>query len=137
MFKKRDKTQNGLKRTAEDRYLDESAQEEEGVKKRVKEHEHQGCSHGDAGLKASTKDHIHYREAFIREEVGEVAAFKGDGGNQKDAARTRRENATSHLEIDTPYDHDAFALAKQNIQISKGIKEGKLDPNVYRGLHGY
>lgn len=41
MFKKRDKTQNGLKRTAEDRYLDESAApEEEGDKKRVKVHEH-------------------------------------------------------------------------------------------------
>jgi len=88
-------------------------------------------SHGDAVLRASTKDHRHYREALVKEEVGEVAAFKGA------AARPLRDNATAHLEIDTSYEHDALALAKQNIQISKGIKEGKLDPKLYRGLHGY
>ena len=49
-----------------------------------------------------------------------------------------RENAaTKHLEIDTPTDQDAIAKAKKNIEISKAIKEGKLDPNVYRGLNGY
>lgn len=48
-----------------------------------------------------------------------------------------RENATKQLEIDTEYSNDALELARKNIQISKGIKEGKLDPKVYRGLHGY
>jgi len=49
----------------------------------------------------------------------------------------KKELATKHLEIDTPQESDALAKARQNIEISKGIKEGRLDPNVYRGLHGY
>ena len=49
-----------------------------------------------------------------------------------------RENAaTKHLEIDTAIENDALTMAKKNIEISKGIKEGILDPSVYRGLHGY
>lgn len=91
----------------------------------------------EAGLKASTRDHRHYKEDYIREEVSELAAFKADNGNHKEVSKRRRENATAHLEIDTAYDNDAMAHAKKNIEISKGIKEGKLDPNVYRGMHGY
>lgn len=54
------------------------------------------------------------------------------------ANQKAQENAaTKHLEIDTPQENDAIAKAKANIEISKGIREGKLDPNVYRGLHGY
>jgi len=63
-----------------------------------------------------------------------MAAFK----TTDTSVNAARENAaTKHIEIDTAYDHDAFAKAKENIEISKGIKQGKLDPNVYRGLHGY
>lgn len=45
--------------------------------------------------------------------------------------------ATRHLEDNKEYDNDTIAKAKQNIEITKGIMEGKLKPNVYRGEHGY
>ena len=60
-----------------------------------------------------------------------MAAFKGG------VKLERREDATKQIEIDTAYDQDALAHARKNIEISKGIKEGTLDPKVYRGLHGY
>ena len=61
-----------------------------------------------------------------------MAAFSSSKGGQ-----AKENAATKHLEIDTAYDVDALSKARENIEISKGIKEGKLDPNVYRGLHGY
>jgi len=48
-----------------------------------------------------------------------------------------RDNAYRGLEVDTETDKDAWEHAKQNIQISNGIKDGSLDPSVYRGQHGY
>ena len=47
------------------------------------------------------------------------------------------ENATREAEIDPDDENDAMARARKNAEISKGIKEGKLDPSVYRGLNGY
>jgi hypothetical protein len=41
------------------------------------------------------------------------------------------------LEVDTEREFDAIEMAKKNIEISKGIKEGVLDPRVYRGEKGY
>lgn len=65
MFKKREKSANALKRTLEDRYLDESqAKDEESdvqelPAKRQKHDER--CTHKHALNKVSTKDHQHYR----------------------------------------------------------------------------
>ena len=64
----------------------------------------------------------------------DMAAFKTSDSSVQ---ATRENAATKHIEIDTAYDRDAIAKAKENIVISKGIREGKLDPKVYRGLHGY
>ena len=140
MFKKREKSGNALKRSLEDRYLDESAEvqeeknEEYPAPKRVKHEPHkEGCSHKHQNM-ASTKDHQHYRQEFISKEVMDMAAFK----TSDSSVQAVRENAaTKHLEVDTEYDRDAIAKAKENIEISRGIVEGRLDPKVYRGLHGY
>jgi hypothetical protein len=51
------------------------------------------------GLKQTTKDHSHYRQEYIRQEVQEMASF------QPAKETAARENAaTKHLEIDTPTD---------------------------------
>lgn len=81
----------------------------------------------------STKDHLDYRKKFVDSEVNEIASFKpikkdDDALNVHDAAR--------QIEIDD-YENDALARARKNIEISQGIKEGKLDPKVYRGESGY
>ena len=137
MFKKREKNQNALKRTTDDRYLDESetisvAKTEEPGKKRLKA----GNAEEAVVLnKASTLDHKHYRQEYIEKEVQEMAAF---GLRRRKDSREGEENpATKQLEIDTAVENDAIARAKKNIEISKGIKEGRLDPKVYRGLNGY
>ena len=80
----------------------------------------------------STKDHEHYRKEYVDSEVNGLA-FKPT----KDFSQKNESDAAKHLEIDTEYDNDAIAHARTNIEISKGIKEGRLDPNVYRGEHGY
>lgn len=54
---------------------------------------------------------------------------KEDGETAQDGAR--------YLEIDTEHDRDALAHAKANIEISKAVKEGRLDPKIYRGMHAY
>jgi RING finger protein 113A len=124
MFKKREKKDALIKRTLEDRYEEQEEEVDASVvelRKRPK-----------LSAAASTRDNALDRQRYIEEEVQEMRAFKTAKGLEK------VENAaTRHLEIDTPEESDAIAKAKANIEISKAIREGKIDPNVYRGLHGY
>lgn len=56
--------------------------------------------------------------------------------NQKKIGKSK-DNAFAYNEIDTDITQDARAIALKNIQISKDIKEGKLDKKYYKGLNGY
>jgi len=51
----------------------------------------------------------------------------------KDIINKQEGNATRHLDDNTEIENDAMTKAKQNIEITKWILEGKLKPNVYRG----
>lgn len=44
----------------------------------------------------------------------------------------KESHADKQVDIDN-YENDAIEHARQNIEITKGIKEGRLNPNVYRG----
>lgn len=49
-------------------------------------------------------------------------------------------NSTKNLnseDVYTEHDKDALAIKKKNMLISKLIKEGKLDPKIYRGQNAY
>lgn len=45
--------------------------------------------------------------------------------------------ATRSSEIDTEQSNDNHSQVLRNLEISKQIHKGELDPQVYRGLHGY
>jgi hypothetical protein len=70
-------------------------------------------------------------QSIIKEELQELSTFRPA---QKTVGK--HDNATAHLDIDDP-ERDGMTKAKLNIEISRGIKEGTLDPKVYRGEHGY
>jgi RING finger protein 113A len=60
-----------------------------------------------------------------------MASFKGSKADKLN----KESNALAQLEIDG--ESDAFLQAKKNIEISKGLRAGELDPTVYRGEKGY
>lgn len=124
-----------MKRTQDDRGEEESDTKVEAKdqNKRVKHEHHNTCIHKPhhSLLKASTRDQQTMREGYITAEVQEISSFRPD------QTQKPQNNATAHLEIDTERDKDAFAHARANIEISRGLKEGTLNPNVYRGEHGY
>ena len=73
-----------------------------------------------------------HRQDFIEREVNDMS-FKPSKGIVNKAEG----QATRHLDDNTEVENDAMARAKQNIEISRGILEGKLKANVYRGQSGY
>ncbi|CDW89126.1 zinc finger protein 183 [Stylonychia lemnae] len=81
---------------------------------------------------ASSKDQAQYRQQHVDSEVNDLN-FKP----VKDMSNKESENATRQLDINTEFENDAITQAKKNIEITKGIMEGKLKTGVYRGEHGY
>lgn len=46
-------------------------------------------------------------------------------------------DGTAENLINTDYSHDSRTKALKNLEISRDIKEGKIDTKYYRGLNGY
>ena len=81
-----------------------------------------------------TKDNKEQKLALMQEDITGLSHLESESLGLLGAGA---DSGVRNLEVDTETDKDAIAHAKQNIEISKGIKEGTLNPYVYRGEHGY